>query len=113
MHLSQLENVFESIDGVKGTCVVDVVQGDILAVLVTKLPNSNITEESLRKFADEKLSKFKFTGGIHIVDEIPRTNSVGNKVLRSDAKKLALKLINLKKLQVFARNHKAFESKAV
>jgi protein subunit release factor A len=61
------------------------------------LPDSIITEEFLTQIAKE-LSNIKFKGGIHIVDEIPRTNSIGNKVHRVDARKLAVKLINMKQI---------------
>lgn len=41
----------------------------------------------------------EFRGGIHIVDEIPRTATNSRKIHKADVKSLALKLINLKPLQ--------------
>lgn len=95
--MSHLESVFESIDGVKSACVVEMVKGEMLGVLVAKIQDSDLTEESLRMVAAAELKNIKFNGGIHIVDELPRTVSVANKVLRSEAARLALTLFNLKK----------------
>jgi acyl-coenzyme A synthetase/AMP-(fatty) acid ligase len=94
IHFAQIESGFESIDGVKSACAADLDQGKVLAVLVTKHQNADISQEVLKNVADEKLPNLSFDGGIYIVDEIPRTNSVANKVVRADARKLVLKLIN-------------------
>lgn len=96
MHLSQIESVFESIDGVKGACALNIVPGEDLAVLVTIHPKSTVNEKILKTVANSELPNIALKGGVHIVDEIPRTSSVGNKILRSDANKLALRLMNIK-----------------
>ena len=82
----------------KGACTVEIIPNEgVLAVLVSKLPNSCITEEMLEKNANEKLQDIELEGGIHIVDEMPRTQSVASKVVREEARELVLKLARLKK----------------
>lgn len=93
IHFAKIESVFEDCEGVKNACAVDLPQQNVLAVLITKIENANLTKEDLRTFADKKLPNLNFAGGIHIVDEIPRTHSVANKIVRADARKLVLKLI--------------------
>ena len=99
--MAELETVFEGIEGVKGACAVEIIPNEgVLAVLVSKLPNSCITEEMLEKIAEKKLQSVKFKGGIYIVDEIPRTLSVASKVVREEARELALKLAHTKQLDM-------------
>ena len=67
-------------------------------MLCTKLPGAEITEESLLTKAKEVLPDFSLDGGIHFVDEIPRAATDAAKVHRADARILAVKLMNEKKL---------------
>lgn len=46
MHPAEIEGVIESISGVASACALNVAE-NVVAVLVIKLPDSNITEESL------------------------------------------------------------------
>lgn len=75
-------------------CVVSVEEK--LAVLVTKLPNSNLTEAILEIAVLDKFKTVQFKSGLYIVDKIPRTNSVSCKIQRDDAKVLVLELMKQK-----------------
>lgn len=74
-------------------CALNVAE-NVIAVLVIKLPDSNITEESLAAEARAVLGNVKIGGGIYIVDDIPRTSTISSKILRPAAKILAVKLMN-------------------
>lgn len=95
MHPAQIESVFESFEGIKAACALNI-SSDTLAVLCLKSSRSlreSLTEEELVKEAAIKLPNINFAGGIHIVDEIPRTITNSRKIHRNDARKLAMKLI--------------------
>lgn len=97
MHPAQIESVFEGFEGIKAACALNI-SNDILAVLCLKSPRSSATEEELVKKAAIRLPNINFEGGIHIVDEIPRTITNSRKIHRSDARKLATKLMESKNI---------------
>lgn len=80
-------------------CAVNISDNNLIAVLLIKTSESNITQEELTSKAAEKFKNFKLEGGIHIVNEIPRSKTYSGKIDRSKAKQLASKLMNEKSHQ--------------
>lgn len=95
---SEIENVIESIDGVKNVAVVGildpVVQNLVTAVVVKRPGCQSLTEKQIVDYVAERLPEHKqIHGGVYFVDELPTTPS--GKVL----KRVVLDIIFDKNLQ--------------
>ena len=95
IHPSLIESAVENFEGVQSACAL-VVSENVIAVLCTKLPSYELTDEILTLKA--KTIVPKVTGGIFVVNEIPRKFTGNGKISRIDAKNLAIKLMKEKLL---------------
>lgn len=63
--------------------------GEVPKAFVVRKPNSKVTENDIKGYVAQHVSKYKeLTGGVHFVDNIPKTAS--GKMLRREIKRLYL-----------------------
>lgn len=96
---SEIENIIESIEGVKLVSVVgipDPIATNLPAAVVVKRPEfQELTEQFIEDYVAEKLPVYKHLhGGVHFVDELPMTPS--GKIQKRFVKVIAIKEYNEK-----------------
>lgn len=90
MHPAEIENFVETLEGIKGVCVVGV--NDKITVLWTKLEGVDVNSSQLATKCEKLFPETPIEGGFHLVESFPRQNINSGKIVRMDATKLAEKL---------------------
>ncbi|XP_053673669.1 probable 4-coumarate--CoA ligase 3 [Anopheles nili] len=91
---SELESLIAQLPGVQEVCVVGVPEDvdrttELPTAVVVRVPGSDITAQDIVQFVASKLSDYKHLhGGVHFVDELPKTQS--GKILRRNVLELVL-----------------------